>query len=123
MPDIEPCDQLVAKDHAFAASKRAHSAIRLLRKKIAGSANHFPQHSNGLGGGQAHSEPVLVSTTDDCSVIGIFPDPDHPFGVDENFHAIHIFKHDELHGVLLITPAFRFQEMSRRARGRLYRML
>jgi hypothetical protein len=30
-------------------------------------------------------------------LIGIFSNPDYPFGVHKNFHAVHVLKHYKIH--------------------------
>src|SRR4029077_3157014 len=68
-----------------------------LRTHFRGLANRLAQRSNGLSGSEAHCKLVLVSAADDRGFAGILSDPDHAFGVHKNLHAVHIFKHYELH--------------------------
>lgn len=60
-------------------------------------ANRLAQRGNGVSGSKANRKLVLVSTADDCSVVGIFSDPHNPIGVDKDFQAVRVFKHYELH--------------------------
>jgi hypothetical protein len=50
-----------------------------------------------MGRSEAHGKLVVVSATYHRSVVGIFSDPDNPIGVDKDLHAVHVFKHYELH--------------------------
>jgi hypothetical protein len=62
-----------------------------------GLANWLAQCGNGLSRAEAYRKPVLVSAADYCSLAGILSDPNNPFGVHKDFHAVHIFKHDKVH--------------------------
>jgi hypothetical protein len=44
-------------------------------------------------------------------LVGILSDPNNPFGVYKDFHAVHIFKHDKVHvASLLVIPTRPFEE-------------
>src|SRR5258707_15507436 len=62
-----------------------------------GLANCRAQSSNGLTRAEAYRKLVLVSAADYRGLVGILSDPDNPFGVHKDFHAVYIFKHDKLH--------------------------
>ena len=65
--------------------------------KCHGLANCLSQSSNGLTRAEAYRKLVLVSAADYRGLVGILSDPDDPFGVHKDFHAVYIFKHDKLH--------------------------
>jgi hypothetical protein len=50
-----------------------------------------------MSGSEANRELIVVTTTDHGGLIGIFSNPDYPFGVDKDFHAVHVFKHYKIH--------------------------
>jgi len=50
-----------------------------------------------MSGSKANRKLIVVSTADDGDLVGIFPDPDDPFRIDKDLHAVYVFKHDELH--------------------------
>lgn len=50
-----------------------------------------------MSGSEANRKLVLVTATDHGGLIGIFSDPNYPFGVYKDFHAVHVFKHYEIH--------------------------
>jgi len=50
-----------------------------------------------MSGSQANRKFIVMSTTDDSDLVGIFPDPDDPLRVDKDLHAVYVLKHDELH--------------------------
>jgi hypothetical protein len=93
------------------------------RRRPSALASCHAQCRNGMSWSEAHRELIVVSTTDDGSVVWIFPDPDDPFWVYIDFHAINIFKHHKLHGDLLGPIAEHPSEgwESHRAEDRLYR--
>ena len=62
-----------------------------------GLANCLAQGGNSLSWAEAYRKPVLLSTADYRSLVGILSDPNNPFGVHKDFHAVHIFKHYKLH--------------------------
>lgn len=68
---------------------------------FANSTNRFAQCGDGVSRGEADGKFVVLSATDDCGVVGIFPDPDYAIGVHKDFHAIYVFKHDKFHIALL----------------------
>src|SRR5260370_1182577 len=67
-------------------------------------AGHLAQRGNGMSWSEAHRKLVLVSAADHCSLVGIFSDPDHPFGIHKDFQAVHIFKHYKLHDASFCHP-------------------
>src|ERR1700737_3527057 len=68
-------------------------------------ANCLAQCGNGLSRREAYRKLVVVSAADYRSFAGILSDPNNPFGVHKDFHAVHIFKHDKVHvRLLLVIP-------------------
>src|ERR1700739_3388097 len=72
---------------------------------------------------ETYRKLVLVPAADYCSLVGIFSDPDNPFGVHKDFQAVHIFKHYKLHvASFWQSPGAPLQEFKITKRfGRLYR--
>ena len=60
-------------------------------------ANFPAQRGDGLRRGETYGKLVVLSAADYGNFAGVLSDPNHAFGIDEDFHAVHIFKHDELH--------------------------
>ena len=67
------------------------------REGNTGLPNRYSQSSNRQSRSEANCKLILASTTDDGSLIGVFSDPDNPFRIHKNFHAVYVLKHDELH--------------------------
>src|SRR5579859_2089391 len=75
-----------------------------------------------MGRSEAYRKLVLMSTADYSRLVGVFSDPDNPFGVHKDFHAVHIFKHHKLHVCLLLTILKSLRNVTMTERfARLYR--
>ena len=87
-------------DYFYCACSRLYSQFHSStrgREGNTGLPNRYSQSSNRQSRSEANCKLILVSTTDDGSLIGVFSDPDNPFRIHKNFHAVYVLKHDELH--------------------------
>lgn len=50
-----------------------------------------------MSGSEANRKLVVVTATDHSGLIGILSDPNYPFGVDKDFHAVYVFEHYKIH--------------------------
>ena len=62
------------------------------REGNTGLPNRYSQRSNRESRSKANCKLILVSTTDDGSLIGVFSDPDNPSRIHKNFHAVYVLK-------------------------------
>src|SRR5271169_5468388 len=63
----------------------------------AGLTSWLAQCRYGLSRTEAYRKLVLVPAADYGRLAGILSDPNHSFGIHEDLHAVHIFKHYKLH--------------------------
>jgi hypothetical protein len=62
-----------------------------------GLPNRLSQCGNRKSWRKANCKLIVMPTTNDGGLIGIFSNPNNPFRIHKNLHAVYILKHDELH--------------------------